>query len=105
MLDDRKASGYTTNDDADLINHLSAIDDSSVAIIFVEQHHGRVKVSWRAQKPGLDVAQVAQQFGGGGHQAASGADDRRGNDRCAGKSPFHDETVLGVVGRKNPFLR
>jgi len=73
-LDDRKASGYTTNDDADLINHLSAIDDSSVAIIFVEQHHGRVKVSWRAQKPGLDVAQVAQQFGGGGHQAASGAE-------------------------------
>jgi bifunctional oligoribonuclease and PAP phosphatase NrnA len=74
MLEDRKASGYTTNDDADLINHLSAIDGSSVAIIFVEQYHGRVKVSWRAQKPGLDVAQVAQQFGGGGHQAASGAE-------------------------------
>jgi bifunctional oligoribonuclease and PAP phosphatase NrnA len=73
-LDDRKTSGYTTNDDADLINHLSAIDDSSVAIIFVEQHHGKVKVSWRAQKPGLDVARVAQQFGGGGHQAASGAE-------------------------------
>jgi phosphoesterase RecJ-like protein len=73
-LEDRRASGYSTNDDADLINHLSAIDDSSVAIIFVEQHHGKVKVSWRAQKPGLDVAQVAQQFGGGGHQAASGAE-------------------------------
>jgi phosphoesterase RecJ-like protein len=73
-LDDRKSSGYTTNDDADLINHLSAIDDSSVAIIFVEQHHGKVKVSWRVQKSGLDVAQVAQQFGGGGHKAASGAE-------------------------------
>jgi phosphoesterase RecJ-like protein len=73
-LEDRKNSGYSTNDDADLINHLSAIDDSSVAIIFVEQHHGKVKVSWRAQKPGLDVAQVAQQFGGGGHKAASGAE-------------------------------
>jgi len=73
-LEDRKTSGYITNDDADLINHLSAIDDSSVAIVFVEQHHGKVKVSWRAQKPGLDVAQVAQQFGGGGHKAASGAE-------------------------------
>jgi len=73
-MDDRKSSGYVTNDDADLINHLSAIDDSSVAIVFVEQHHGKVKVSWRAQKPGLDVAQVAQQFGGGGHKAASGAE-------------------------------
>lgn len=73
-LEDRKRSGYSTNDDADLINHLSAIDDSSVAIIFVEQHHGKVKVSWRVQKPGLDVAHVAQQFGGGGHKAASGAE-------------------------------
>ena len=73
-LEDRKNSGYSTNDDADLINHLSAIDDSRVAIIFVEQHHGKVKVSWRAQKPGLDVAQVAQQFGGGGHKAAAGAE-------------------------------
>jgi phosphoesterase RecJ-like protein len=73
-LEDRKNSGYSTNDDADLINHLSAIDDSRVAIIFVEQHHGKVKVSWRAQKPGLDVAQVAQQFDGGGHKAASGAE-------------------------------
>jgi len=73
-LKDRKTSGYTTNDDADLINHLSAIDGSSVALIFVEQHHGKVKVSWRAQKPGLDVARVAQQFGGGGHPAAAGAE-------------------------------
>ena len=43
-------------------------------MIFVEQHHGKVKVSWRAQKPGLDVSQVAQQFGGGGHKAAAGAE-------------------------------
>jgi len=89
-LDDRKASGYTTNDDADLINHLSAIDDSSVAIIFIEQHHGRVKVSWRAQKPGLDVAQVAQQFGGGGHQAASGAE-------IAGELAEVQENVLSTT--------
>jgi bifunctional oligoribonuclease and PAP phosphatase NrnA len=73
-LEDRKNSGYVTNDDADLINYLSAIDDSNVALIFVEQHHAKVKVSWRAQKPGVDVARIAQQFGGGGHQAAAGAE-------------------------------
>jgi phosphoesterase RecJ-like protein len=89
-LEDRKTSGYTTNDDADLINHLSAIDDSSVALIFVEQHHGKVKVSWRAQKPGLDVARVAQQFGGGGHQAAAGAE-------LAGEITEVQEKVLAVT--------
>lgn len=89
-LEDRKSSGYSTNDDADLINHLSAIDDSSVAIIFVEQHHGKVKVSWRAQKPGLDVAQVAQQFGGGGHKAAAGA-------QVAGTMAEVQENVLSVT--------
>ena len=89
-LEDRKASGYTTNDDADLINHISAIDDSSVALIFVEQHHGKVKVSWRAQKPGMDVARVAQQFGGGGHQAASGAE-------IAGEMTEVQEKVLAVT--------
>jgi phosphoesterase RecJ-like protein len=89
-LEDRKASGYTTNDDADLINHISAIDGSSVALIFVEQHHGKVKVSWRAQKPGMDVARVAQQFGGGGHQAASGAE-------IAGEMTEVQEKVLAVT--------
>jgi phosphoesterase RecJ-like protein len=89
-LEDRKRSGYSTNDDADLINHLSAIDDSSVAVIFVEQHHGKVKVSWRAQKPGLDVAQVAQQFGGGGHKAAAGAE-------IAGEMAEVQEKVLSTT--------
>jgi len=89
-LEDRKTSGYSTNDDADLINLLSAVDDSSVAIIFVEQHHGKVKVSWRALKPGLDVAAVAQQFGGGGHKAASGAE-------VTGKMPEVQEKVLSTT--------
>jgi len=73
-LTDRKASNYHSNDDADLINVISAIDDSAVAMIFVEQHDNHVKISWRALKPGVDVSQVARHFGGGGHQAAAGAD-------------------------------
>ena len=73
-LADRKNSGYSGNDDADLINVVSAIDDSDVAIMFVEQPNGTVKISWRAQRPGIDVSQIAKQFGGGGHPAAAGAD-------------------------------
>lgn len=72
-LDDRVRSSYPGSDDADLINVLSSIDDIDVAVIFIEQKGGRVKVSWRAQ-PGLDISQIALQFGGGGHAAASGAE-------------------------------
>jgi len=71
--EDRKAIGYPGRDDADLINVLSSISDIDIAMIFVEQPNGSIKVSWRAQK-GLDVAQIARFFGGGGHKPAAGAE-------------------------------
>jgi len=70
---DRKQAGYGGNDDADLINVISAIEDHTVGMIFVEQRD-TVKISWRALQPGVDVAQIAKYFGGGGHKAAAGAD-------------------------------
>jgi len=73
-LADRKKSGYGGNDDADLINLISAIDGNKVGMIFVEQSDNHVKVSWRALESGIDVSQVAKYFNGGGHAAASGAD-------------------------------
>jgi phosphoesterase RecJ-like protein len=73
-LEDRKASGYTGNDDADLINEISAIDGKKVGMIFVEQHDNHVKISWRALEAGINVSPVAKHFGGGGHAAAAGAD-------------------------------
>jgi phosphoesterase RecJ-like protein len=76
-LDDRKAVDYPGRDDADLINILSAIDGAIIAMIFVQQSKGRVKISWRIcgnDRPELDVSQIAMQFGGGGHKAASGAE-------------------------------
>lgn len=73
-LEDRKRSGYSGNDDADLINMISAIDGNKVGMIFVEQSDHHVKISWRALEPGVDVSQVAKHFKGGGHAAAAGAD-------------------------------
>jgi phosphoesterase RecJ-like protein len=76
-LADRSAAGYPGRDDADLINVLSAIDNVEIAIIFVEQSAERVKISWRLCGQAdidADVATIAQQFGGGGHRAAAGAD-------------------------------
>jgi phosphoesterase RecJ-like protein len=73
-LSDRKLAGYSGNDDADLINMISAIDGNKVGMIFVEQSDNHVKISWRALEPGIDVSQVAKHFKGGGHAAAAGAD-------------------------------
>lgn len=71
-LDDRRAVSYHGNDDADLVNVLSSID-GDVAVVFIEQHGGKVKVSWRS-RPGIDVSNLALRFGGGGHPAAAGVE-------------------------------
>ena len=73
-LTDRKKSGYSGNDDADLINMISAIEGNKVGMIFVEQSDNHVKISWRALETGIDVSPVAKHFNGGGHAAAAGAD-------------------------------
>lgn len=73
-LEDRKISGYGGNDDADLINMISAIDGNKVGMIFVEQSDHHVKISWRALEASVDVSKVATHFNGGGHAAAAGAD-------------------------------
>jgi bifunctional oligoribonuclease and PAP phosphatase NrnA len=75
-LEDRMNANYLGNDDADLINVLSSIEGAKIAIIFVEQQQGRVKISWRVcglEQSDLDVSQIAQKFGGGGHKSAAGA--------------------------------
>lgn len=73
-LEDREACGYAGNDDADLINMISAIDGHKVGMIFVEQRDNHIKISWRALEKGTDVSRIANHFGGGGHAAAAGAD-------------------------------
>lgn len=71
-LEDRSTVGYPGPDDADLVSLMTTIESVSVTVIFVEQTGGKVKVSWRAQ-PGINVARVATEFGGGGHEPAAGA--------------------------------
>jgi bifunctional oligoribonuclease and PAP phosphatase NrnA len=73
-LVERADSGYPGNDDADLINIVSSIDDADIAMVFVEQSQTNTKISWRGLKPDIDVSRIAQQFHGGGHKSAAGAD-------------------------------
>lgn len=70
---DRKAAGYGGNDDADLINIISAIEGNKIGMVFVEQSD-TVKISWRSIDNAYDVSKVAKYFKGGGHAAAAGAD-------------------------------
>jgi phosphoesterase RecJ-like protein len=71
-LEDRDHAGYVGDDDADLINLLTTIDEALVTVIFIEQYEGRIKISWRARS-GYDVSKLASSFGGGGHRQAAGA--------------------------------
>jgi phosphoesterase RecJ-like protein len=71
-LENREQSQYSGWDDADLINLLTTIEEARVSIVFVQQPRGKIKISWRSE-PGVNVAEVAKTFGGGGHSQASGA--------------------------------
>jgi phosphoesterase RecJ-like protein len=65
-----------------------------VAVIFVEQKTGRVKVSWRAVK-GFDVSRIALKFGGGGHAAAAGAEIPGSLDEIQDRVLSETEAILG----------
>lgn len=95
-LSDRKVAGYSGNDDADLINAISAIDGYKVGMIFVEQNDNRVKISWRALENGIDVSAVAQSFGGGGHAAAAGADVVGTLDEVITRAVKDTQSILGL---------
>jgi phosphoesterase RecJ-like protein len=54
-----------------LVNYALSIQDVEVAAFFRELSDGRFRVSMRS-KGELNVAAVAERFGGGGHECASG---------------------------------
>jgi phosphoesterase RecJ-like protein len=63
--------GAKEEDCEGLVNYVLSIGEVEVAAFFRELPDGRLRVSLRS-KGKLDVARVAEQFGGGGHQCASG---------------------------------
>jgi phosphoesterase RecJ-like protein len=54
-----------------LVNYALSIGDVEVAAFFREMPDGRYRVSLRS-KGKLNVARIAEDFGGGGHECASG---------------------------------
>ena len=67
----RRAAGDESSGDTGLANFLVSADGADAAVVFAEREDGRIEVGLRAV-PGFDVAQVALQFGGGGHALAAG---------------------------------
>jgi phosphoesterase RecJ-like protein len=63
--------GAKEEDCEGLVNYALAIHDVEVAVFFRELPDGRFRVSLRS-KGQLNVSAVAEQFGGGGHECASG---------------------------------
>jgi len=71
-LDDFAETGSKPVDTEDLVNECLRIEGTQCAFIAVEQPNKKVKFSFRS-RTGFDVAQIAEQFGGGGHKQAAGA--------------------------------
>jgi phosphoesterase RecJ-like protein len=69
---DYETTGATPQDTEDLVNYTRSVAGVEVGLFFMEQPRGGVKVSFRSRAR-VDVARVAEEFGGGGHRLASGA--------------------------------
>jgi phosphoesterase RecJ-like protein len=70
-LEQMERSQAKEEDCEGLVNYALSIGDVEVAVFFREMADGRYRVSLRS-KGALNVAQIAEGFGGGGHECASG---------------------------------
>lgn len=68
---DFSETGSQPADTEDLVNTCLTIEGVQAAFMIVEQMDGRMKVSLRSRSD-LNVAAIAEQFGGGGHRQAAG---------------------------------
>jgi phosphoesterase RecJ-like protein len=68
----REQCQATSDNGNGVVNLLSSVSGSDVAIVFKERARNRVEVSMRS-RPGVDISPIAVHFGGGGHPQAAGA--------------------------------
>jgi phosphoesterase RecJ-like protein len=71
-LADYGQTGAKPQDTEDLVNFTRSVAGVEVGLLFMEQPRGGIKVSFRSRAR-IDVARLAERFGGGGHRLASGA--------------------------------
>jgi phosphoesterase RecJ-like protein len=66
-------TGAESDDTEGLIDHIRAIEPVVVACVFEEVEPELTRLSLRSKSPQVNVSEICQQFGGGGHPAAAGA--------------------------------
>ncbi|GAB6932218.1 DHH family phosphoesterase [Calditerricola satsumensis] len=87
-LEDVAAAQATRGDLEGLVAYARNLEGVAVGVLFREDAPDAVKVSLRAREP-VDVARIAQEFGGGGHVRAAG---------CTLRVPL-DEAKRRVIAR------
>jgi phosphoesterase RecJ-like protein len=70
---DYTRTGAEPDDSEGLIDHIRAIEPVVVACLFEEVDQGLTRISLRSKSEQVNVNEIAQKFGGGGHPAAAGA--------------------------------
>jgi phosphoesterase RecJ-like protein len=71
--EDYERTGAQPDDSEGLIDHIRAIEPVVVACVFEELKPGLTRISLRSKSEKVNVNEIAQRFGGGGHPAAAGA--------------------------------
>jgi phosphoesterase RecJ-like protein len=69
--DDFIQSGAKDEDTEGFVNEMLFVNSVQIAVLMMEPKLGKVRVSIRSRGE-VDVAQVAREFGGGGHKNAAG---------------------------------
>jgi phosphoesterase RecJ-like protein len=72
-LADVAALGVIPEDNEGIIDHLRSVEGVKAAAFFEEMEGGMVRLSLRSKDTSFDACDLCGEFGGGGHQMASGA--------------------------------
>ena len=70
---DYARTGAAPDDSEGLIDHIRAIEPVVIACLFEEVEPNLTRISLRSKSEHVNVNEIAQTFGGGGHAAAAGA--------------------------------
>ncbi len=69
---DFEECGAQADEVSGVVDLLNSVPGSKYTCLLNEDKHGKVKGSFRTQRDDVDVAELASQFGGGGHTKAAG---------------------------------
>ena len=94
--EDLAATGATHDETENFVSEPMRLADVEVSVILIAMPGGQTRVSLRS-RGAVDVAALAQRFGGGGHAAAAGFTDE--GDLPAAKARLIAACEQALAGR------